>query len=65
MLVMACGDSPEILEPAEPAFDEVAVFVGLGVVSVAIPRPGAEVDALAPVNDVVRTLVRGLEESSG
>ncbi len=58
MLVMACGDSPEILEPAEPAFDEVAVFLGLGVVSVAIPRRGAEVD-------VVRTLVRGLEESSG
>ncbi len=31
-LVVACGDSPEILEPTEHRFDEVAVIVGLGIV---------------------------------
>ncbi len=63
MLVVACGDSPKNLEPTEHAFDEVADFVGLGVVSVGCFRLGAEVGVPAPTNEVVSALVRGLEES--
>jgi hypothetical protein len=43
-LIIACGDAPGILEPAEAALDDIAVLIGLFVVSDALFAVGFALD---------------------